>query len=275
MAQQQHDSKLDKRATLSMKALAQREEERPQWFFIRRVPSRHIGREWTRPPNDQYTRDLIAEGFVAPALVNEPLSAELAADIRELDQHLLPHFWRMNQQARFFQNRYYQYQWAFILAAFLTTALAAVNVFLYAQGWTGQAGTIVGTLQWTEVLGFLTALVSGIAAAVSFLDANQTPQKRWYKARVQAEILRSTYFLFLARQAPFDSPSDRERVQRLRRKVIEVLRETRIAERPASAEEAAPTPPTEPAPEPEAAPEAPARSRTPRRRRDTTPPGDH
>lgn len=268
---QQHDSKLDKRATLSMSALAQREEEGPQWFFIRRVPSRHIGREWTRPPDEKYARDLIAEGFVASTLVEGALSAELSADIRELDQHLLPHFWRMNQQARFFQNRYYQYQWAFILAAFLTTALAAVNVFLYAQGWTGRAGTIVGSLQWTEVLGFLTALVSGIAAAVSFLDANQTPQKRWYKARVQAEILRSTYFLFLARQAPFDSPSDRERVQRMRRKVIEVLRETRIAERPASPEAAAPAPPAEPAPEPE----PPAPSRAPRRRRDSTPRGDN
>jgi hypothetical protein len=267
---QQHDSELDKRATSSMKALTQREEERPQWFFIRRVPSRHIVREWTRPPDAQYARDLIAEGFVAPALVDRPLSAELSADIRELDQHLLPHFWRINQQARFYQNRYYQYQWTFILAAFLTTALAAINVFLHAQNWTGQAGTIIGSLQWTEVLGFLTALVSGIAASVAFLDANQTPQRRWYKARVQAEILRSTYFLFLARQAPFNSPHDRERVQRMRRKVIEVLRETRVSERPASAEEAAPAPPTEPA-----EPAPPARSRAPRRRRNDTPPGDN
>jgi hypothetical protein len=266
---QQHDSELDKRATLNIEALTQREEEQPKWFFIRRVPSRGIAREWTRPPDDQYARDLIGEGFVAPALVDGPLSAELSADIRELDQHLLPHFWRMNQQARFFQNRFYQYQWTFILAAFLTTALAAVNVFLYAQGWTGQAGTIVGSLRWTEVLGFLTAVVSGLAAAVAFLDANQTPQKRWYKARVQAEILRSAYFLFLARQAPFDSPSDRERVQRMRRKVIEVLRETRIAERPPGAQEAAPAPPAEPEP--------PAPSRAARRRRDDTPssPGDN
>lgn len=274
MAQQQHDSRLNKRATTTMQVMARREEEKPQWFFIRRVPSRHLGREWTRPPDDQYARDLISEGFIAPSLVSGTLSPELTADIRELDQHLLLHFWRMNQQARFFQNRYYQYQWAFILAAFLTTALAAVNVFLYAQGWTGQAGTIVGSLQWTEVLGFLTAMVSGIAAGVSFLDANQTPQKRWYKARVQAEILRSTYFLFLARQTPFDSPNDRERVQRMRRKVIEVLRETRIAERPPSADTATPAPPAEPAPKPEAAPETPTPARAARRRRTSTPPDD-
>ena len=220
------------------------EDRRTKWFFMRRVPRWGLSREWTRPPDEQYEQNLIEEGFIAPSLLGDSMSAELAADIRELDQHLLPHFWRMNQQARFFQNRYYQYQWAFILSAFLTTALAAVNVFLYAQGWTGHRGTIVGTLQWTELLGFLTAVISGIAAAVSFLDANQTPQKRWYKARVQAETLRSMYFLFLARQAPFDSPNQRERVQRMREKVIEVLRETRPLEKPPAQE------PSTPAPEP-------------------------
>jgi hypothetical protein len=245
------------------------EDRRSKWFFMRRVPLRHIPREWTRPPDDQYERDLIDEGFVAPSLVGEAMTAELAADIRELDQHLLPHFWRMNQQAKFYQNRFYQYQWAFILAAFLTTALAAINVFLYAQGWTGRQGTIVGTLQWTEVLGFLTAVVSGIAASVSFLDANQTPQKRWYKARVQAEMLRSMYFLFLARQAPFNVPGQRERVQRMREKVIEILRETRLPERPH--EDAGAVPelgPPAPAPTPPPAPP------TRRSRRSSTPDAD-
>lgn len=218
------------------------EDRRSKWFFMRRVPAWGFSREWTRPPDEQYEQKLIEEGFIAPSLLGDSMSAELDADIRELDQHLLPHFWRMNQQARFFQNRHYQYQWAFILSAFLTTALAAVNVFLYAQGWTGHRGTIVGTLQWTELLGFLTAVVSGIAAAVSFLDANQIPQKRWYKARVQAETLRSMYFLFLARQAPFDSPNQRERVQRMREKVIEVLRETPPPEKPSAQETPSPAP---------------------------------
>jgi hypothetical protein len=236
------------------------EDRRSKWFFLRRVPRRRLPREWTRPPDDQYERELIEEGFIAPSLVGDALSEELAADIRELDQHLLPHFWRLNQQARFYQNRFYQYQWAFILSAFLTTALAAVNVFLYAQGWTGRQGTIVGTLQWTELLGFLTAVVSGIAASVSFLDANQTPQKRWYKARVQAEMLRSMYFLFLARQAPFNVPSQRERVQRMREKVIEILRETRLPERQPESSAAAPGP-VMPAPAPAEPSTAPRRSR--------------
>ena len=233
---QSPETNLNKRTTQSLEAKTEREQERSKWFFIRRAPFRPVPREWERPPDEEYQRLLMEEGFIAPALVTHPLSAELQEDLRELDQHLLPHFWRMNQRARFFQNRYYQYRWTFILSALLTTALAAFNVFFYAQGWSGEnsAGTLVGPVQWTEILGFLTAVVSGVAAGVSFLDANQTPQKRWFKARVQAEILRSLYFLYLARQKPFDTPSARERVQRMRSKVIDVLRETVVTNQPQS-----------------------------------------
>ncbi|HVO70318.1 MAG TPA: DUF4231 domain-containing protein [Aggregatilineaceae bacterium] len=235
------DASLNLRTTQTMQILVNRDEEKSKFFFIRRVPLRSVPREWERPSEDEYQNQLLREGFVTESLLVSPFSDELKVDIRELDQHLMPHFWRVNQRARFYQNRYYQFQWAFILSAFLTTALATVSVFLHAQGWTEtDTGTFVGSIHWTEVLGFLTAIISGIAAGVSFLDANQTPQKRWYKARAQAEALRSLYFLFLARQKPFDSLSERDRVQKMRQKVIEVLRQTRIGEGPAPAEAAGP-----------------------------------
>jgi len=239
----QSDANLNLRTTQTMQALISRDEKKPKFFFIRRVPRWSLPREWVRPPDDEYQRQLLQEGFITESLLTRPFSDELKTDIRELDQHLLPHFWRVNQQARFYQNRFYQFQWAFILSAFLTTALASVSVFLHAQGWTEvDTGTFIGRIRWTEVLGFVTAIISGIAAAVSFLDANQTPQRRWYKARAQAEALRSLYFLFLARQKPFDIPNERERVQKMRQKVIEVLRQSRIGEGPAPAEPSAATP---------------------------------
>ena len=235
----QSDASLNPRTTQTMQTLASRDEKKSKFFFIRRIPRRSLPREWERPPDDVYQRQLLGEGFVTESLLTTPFSDELAVDIRELDQHLLPHFWRVNQRAKFYQNRFYQFQWAFILSAFLTTALASVSVFLHAQRWTeSHTGTFVGTIPWTEILGLLTAIISGIAAAVSFLDANQTPQKRWYKARAQAEALRSLYFLFLARQKPFDSPNERDRVQKMRQKAIEVLRQTHIGEGPAPAEAA-------------------------------------
>lgn len=216
---------LDARITQTFQALVNREERRSKFFFIRRRPARGVPREWVRPPEEEYKRLLIQEGYIADTLLHKAMSADLDADVRELEENLLPYFWRANQLAKFYQNRYYQYQWAFILSAFFTTAFAAVNVYLYTpMGWSNK--TIVGGVQLTEILGLLTAVISGIAAAVSFLDANQTPQRRWFKARSQAENLRSLYFLYLARAKPFDIVDDRERVHRMRQKVIDVLRET-------------------------------------------------
>ncbi len=224
----QQDSTLDIRVTQTVQTMVNAGEDRSLWFFRRRVPLRRIEREWT-PPKDpeDYRRQQLQEGFITADLLQEEISDELFADLRELDQHLLPHFWRVNQIAKFYQNRYYQYQWAFILAAFFTTAFAAVNVYVYAQNWQNGTHTLLGTIKWTELLGLLTAIISGIAAAVSFLDANETPQRRWYKARAQAETLRSLYFLFLAHQTPFNQATGRDRVQRMREKVIDVVRETR------------------------------------------------
>lgn len=224
---QSHDqnNKLDMSTTQTMQMQVQREERKPMYFFIRRMPLRSVPREWSRPPEKRYKKELLDQGFITEELLKGPMSPELSADVRELEQHLLPHFWRVHQEALYYQNRYYKYQWVFILAAFLTTALAAINVLIYAldaqHGF--DTGTFIGTFRWTEALGFVTALVSGLAATVSFLDANQTPQNRWFNARAQAESLRSLYFLFLARQAPFNLANPRDRVQEMRRAVIDVL----------------------------------------------------
>ncbi len=220
---------LSPRATQTLEALTTKGEEKSKLFFLRRRPRRNIDREWNPPPPEQYEKDMIQEGFITENLLKRAPTEELKTDLRELNQHLLPHFWRMNQRAKFYQNRYYQYQWAFILSAFCTTAFAAINVFVYAQGWAGWFDFVIVRLRWTELLGLATAIISGVAAAVSFLDANETPQKRWFKARSQAEALRSIYFLFLARQKPFDTLNTGERVQIMRLRVVEILRGARTA----------------------------------------------
>jgi hypothetical protein len=252
MTENQHPSSLSARVTQNVRATVQAEEKGTKLFLIRRIPMRGMAREWKRPEDDKAYDDLLVhEGFYAKTLLEKKPSVELAADIRELDEHLLPHFWRMNQLAEYYQNRYYQYQWAFILSAFFTTAFAAVNVFFFTQEWnTDIAGLGV---QPTELLGLLTALISGVAAAVAFLDANQTPQKRWFKARAKAESLRSLYFLFLGRAKPFDLGTDRERVHKMRQRVIEVLREapSQIARPAPTTTQPIPIPPTDQRKDPE------------------------
>lgn len=193
-----------------------------KWFFFRRRPKlQGVPRDWSPPPADEYARNLIIEGFISPSLIDGPLSRALSDDISELEEHLLPHFWRLDQQAKYYQNRYYLFQWIFIWSAFLTTTLAALNVYLHGA----EADPA------TRTLGLATALISGLAAAISFLGANESPQQRWFKSRSQAESLRSLYFLFLARQAPFNI-TDRQRcVQMLRYKVVDVLKELYVDER--------------------------------------------
>lgn len=221
---EQKQSMLNASTTQTIEMLAPQKKKETKFFLIRRRPFRRIDREWERPEDQAvYNGLLMQDGFLTPELIGGSMSPSLEADIRELDQHLLPHFWRMDQLAKYYQNIYYQYQWLFILSAFLTTVLAATNVYLHTQG-SPRLEIGLGSIVWTEVLGLFTAAVSGVAAAVAFLDAAQTPQKQWYKARAQAEGLRSLYFLFIARQRPFNIASERDRVQVMREKVLSVLR---------------------------------------------------
>jgi hypothetical protein len=195
-------------------------------FFLRRIPKLYKPREWM-PPKDpaKYIRALDEEGFIVPSLLKGPLPHALKIDLRELDQHLMPHFWRATYEAEHYQNKYYQYHWGFIVAAFLTTVFAASNVFLHTQNW--QDVAIFGVLRWTVLLSWLMVLNSAVAAIVSFLQANETPHRRWFKARTEAESLRSLYFLYLARQNPFNIANTKERVEMLRVKVLEILMGTR------------------------------------------------
>ncbi len=196
---------------------------RKRLLFVYKIPFRSVPREWQRPESDaDYSQALEDQGFITVRMVGRRMTKELAADLRELEQHLLPDFWEQDQLANYYQNLHFRYQWLFIIATFFTTALAAVNVWLYAQGWQGYRP--FGFVRWTELLGIAAAAVSGLAAAVSFLNANQRPQKHWFEARAKAENLRSLYFLFLARQSPFNYPDAGDRVQVLRQKVVDVLR---------------------------------------------------
>ena len=109
MAQQDQKSGLDDQIRRTLSNLVRYEEQQSKFFFIRRMPSLGLSRDWERPPESEYQRQVLQEGFVTSDFVKKSGSDDLAEDIRELEQHLLPHFWRENQQARYYQNRYYQY----------------------------------------------------------------------------------------------------------------------------------------------------------------------
>lgn len=189
---------------------------RPHYFFLRRRPNRSVPRIWHRPSEAEYQKMLKEEGLISKDMIETEGTKALRDDLAELEEHLLPQLWRLNQEALFYQNHYYLYQWTFIITTFLTTALAAISVYAY--------GSKVDTeFHLTTVLGVVTAIVSALAAGVSYLGANERPQQKWFNARTKTENLRSLYFLFLARQTPFAIENMGERVRQLQLKVLEVL----------------------------------------------------
>ncbi len=192
---------------------------RSKYFFLRRYPRLSVSRIWVRPPDAEYQKMLKNEGLISADMVDTEGSKALRDDLAELEQHLLPHMWRLNQEALFYQNHYYLYQWTFIITTFLTTALASITVFAY----NSNADVWLGLFHLTDFLGVLTAIASALAAGVSYLGANETPQQKWFNARIKTENLRSTYFLFLARQTPFAIDNTAERVRQLQLKTLEVL----------------------------------------------------
>ncbi|MFP4324346.1 MAG: DUF4231 domain-containing protein [Anaerolineales bacterium] len=187
-------------------------------FFFKRRPKLHIPLEFDHIlDTEAYHQALDYEGFVsthhwkAHDLEKYPTVYQ---DIRDLEEHLLPAFFEFNQKALHFQNRFYLYQWVFMAGAFLTTFSGALTTYFY---------TLDGSMQdtLTTFMGFVTAGISGLTAAVTVLNDQSSPQRRWAKSRRLAEELRMTYYRYLAHLPPFDRSN---RNQELRSHVVGVRR---------------------------------------------------
>jgi hypothetical protein len=92
------------------------------------------------------------------------------------------------------QNRFWRLQLTLILGSATATILGAV-----------QAATGGGHI-WLAVA---TALISGLLAGVTVLVGDGRAQQRYLTARLQAERIKSEYFLFLAGAGQYASESTR------------------------------------------------------------------
>lgn len=197
-----------------------RERRYQDLFFFRRRPRRNIPIEWERPADDaDYQRLLEGSGFVSPSAWQEQYNDDLsnhpviAQDLADLDQHLLPTFFELNQKARYYQNVYYYYQWIFVWGAFLTTLLGTMAAFTADPTSTGFESYI------SRFLSIMTAIVGATTAYFTALSNRGRPNERWAKTRTLTEELRTEYFKYLAHLSPYDKP---DRVQVLRANVVEV-----------------------------------------------------
>ncbi|HEX2907186.1 MAG TPA: DUF4231 domain-containing protein [Phototrophicaceae bacterium] len=165
----------------------------------------------------------------------------------------MPTFYQFSQRSKYFQNRYYLYQWVFIWGAFLTTLFGTLTTYVYDPFNVQQADqaavatqaapvTITpdaeatadasnATLQdnpfnsqsgggntWSQIFGYITAIIGAITGVVTALSNRGEPQRRWAKNRRLAEELRMHYFKYVAHLAPYDKP---DRIQKLRETVVD------------------------------------------------------
>ena len=187
------------------------------FIFRRRPYLRGITLEWERPATDEAYQKLIAdEGFVSPTYWEDDDISQhpiIAQDLADLDQYLMPTFFEFSQKSKYYQNRFYLYQWVFIWGAFLTTLLGALASIYYV------ADTSQNSAQadMQALLNYSTAIVGAVTAFTTALSNRGEPQKRWGKTRRLAEELRMHYFTYLSHLAPYDNP---DRIQKLRENVI-------------------------------------------------------
>lgn len=187
------------------------------FFFKRRPHLRGVGLDWERPASDEaYQKMIHEEGFISTQfwqdddLSDHPI---IAQDLADLDQYLLPTFFEFSQKSKFFQNRFYLYQWVFVWGAFLTTFLGALASIYYVANVSENPDG--ANLQVT--LSYATAIVGAITAFTTALSNRGEPQKRWGKNRRLAEELRMHYFTYLSHLPPYEKP---DRIQKLRENVI-------------------------------------------------------
>ncbi len=205
--------------------MAARKKARPWYrdlFFVRRAPRlRGIPLEWTRPDDDDaYERMIHEHDFISikhwsdEDLTQYPI---IANDLKDLKEYLLPTFFQFSQRSKYYQNRFYLYQWVFVIGAFMTTLLGAAATLFYIPP--NATSEVISGTNWQQILSYATAAVGAVTAFTTALSNRGEPQKRWGKNRRLSEELRMHYFTYLSHMPPYDTP---DRVQRLRENVINI-----------------------------------------------------
>ena len=129
---------------------------------------------------------------------------DLKEDFELLDKILFPVFQRLDQQALKIQNQFWLGQVILIFGGAFATILGALQA----------------TFSATPVPCIIEAITAVLLATVAEIGRELKLQQSYFRSRLQAEALRSEYFLFLGRVAPYDD--DTLRVEYLKDKIGEI-----------------------------------------------------
>ena len=211
-----------------------------QLFFNRRRPHlRALPKDWIRPEDeDAYQKLIHDDGFVSPKYYDEADLSQyplIVHDADDLAEYLLPTYFQYSQLSKYYQDRFYFYQWVFVIGAFLTTVLGALATLLSVQATSAvqvastaqvsaaaqaaAAAQVSATIPWQQITSLLTAAVGALTAFFTALSNRGEPQKRWGKTRRLTEEMRMLYFTYLSHLPPYDTP---DRVQIMRGNVIDI-----------------------------------------------------
>ncbi len=202
-----------------------------QLFFIRRRPHlRALPSEWFRPEDeDEYQKLIHNDGFISPKYWAEDDLSQypvIVHDAEDLAEYLLPTYFQYSQKSKYYQDRFYFYQWVFVIGAFMTTVFGSIATLLYIPPNLSAVATQAAersldanSINWQQLTSLVTAGIGALTAFFTALSNRGEPQKRWGKTRRLTEELRMHYFTYLSHLPPYDTP---DRVQILRENVINI-----------------------------------------------------
>jgi hypothetical protein len=189
------------------------------FFLFRRRPHWKVKQYWTKPEGDAFQQLIHDHKFISIKHYHAANGIDLSTfsiiktDLANLEQYLLPEFFRLSQLASYYQNLYYWYQWVFVWGAFISTLLGLLATYFAATDAT------IGNVRWATIFSILTSLVAAVTAYATNLSSHYDPQRRWAKYRRLVEELRIHYFKYLSHLPPYETTT---RIHTLRNNVNDV-----------------------------------------------------
>jgi hypothetical protein len=202
-------------------------------FLFRRRPDLRISLDAKLPEGEALIAYLEHNQFATNASLARyaPVAPVIEADLNDLNQVLIPAFFEIDQQARYWENRFYSGQWRFGLGMVFIPVLLSLIMYISFSVKFDQLNAVARGYQSTTipdiftapviptVVGVLTLLMIIFTLVVLIRDARDEPQKKWAKARQAVEEYRATYFKYLSHLYPFE---DEDRYVKLREAITRI-----------------------------------------------------
>lgn len=191
---------------VSQEKIAGYRENWPAW--LKKMP------RWKFPsPNDDF--QLIDPKQLETLLATQDpqAAAGIREDIQYMDHELLRLFRKLDYEAKYQQNRYYQYQVGYMLLAFAATFIGAL-----------LALSLKSNPELVPWLAFLETLVALLTTFLATLSGREQPLSMWLNNRRKAEALRREYFRYLLKLPPYTEVTGYQREMTLSRRAADINR---------------------------------------------------